>query len=76
MSELYGSAVKDPNFRLRFFLIVFAGVITWGAVNFWKGELLFAAEYQEFPVTHEQIRIKKENKEIKNKLFKNYQLEE
>lgn len=76
MSAFEGSGVHDPNFRFRFFFIIFCGIIAWGAINIWKGELLFAAEYQEFPVTHEQRQIVKENQAIKNKFLKRYQLED
>jgi hypothetical protein len=61
MSDLYGSDVRDPNFLLRFSIIVFMGIMAFGSVLFWRSSLLFATEYQELPVTHEQIKIKKEN---------------
>jgi len=56
------------------------GIMAFGSVLFWRSQLLFAADYQEMPVTHEQMRIKKENTQkrqsIQNKLLNNYQIEE
>ncbi len=70
---LYGSDVKDPNFVLRFSVIVFMSIMAFGSVLFWRSTLLFASEYQDLPVTHEQIRIKNENikkqKSLQNKLI-------
>ena len=77
---LIGSSVNDPNYVLRFSVIVFMGIMAFGSVLFWRSQLLFTADYQEMPLTHEQIRIKKENTQkqqsIQNKLLKNYQLAE
>jgi hypothetical protein len=61
MSYLTGSQVSDPNFLLRFALIIFSGTIAFGAVLFWKSQLLLAAEYQEMPTTHKQVKVKKQN---------------
>ncbi len=77
---LIGSSVKDPNYILRFSVIVFMGIIAFGSVLALRSQLLFAADYQEMPVTHEQLRIKKENnlkkQSLQNKVLKNYQLDE
>lgn len=43
-------------------------VVAFSSVLFWKSQLLFAAEYQEFPVTHQQLKIKKENEQKKKNL--------
>ena len=67
-----GSGVGDPNFVLRFSIIVFIGIILFSSVLFWKSQLLFVAEYQDLPVTHEQIRIKKENKLKQQKITANF----
>ena len=77
---LIGSSVRDPNYILRFSVIVFMGIIAVGSVLMWRSALLFASEYQEMPVTHEQIRIKKENEKkqqsLQKKILNRYQLEE
>jgi hypothetical protein len=77
---LIGSSVRDPNYILRFSVIVFMGIIAFGSVLMWRSSLLFASEYQEMPVTHEQIRIKKENEKkqqsLQKKVLNRYQLEE
>jgi len=77
---IVGYRVNDPNYVLRFSVIVFMGIMAFGSVLFWRSQLLFTADYQEMPLTHEQLRIKKENTQkqqsIQNKLLKNYQLEE
>ncbi len=61
MSDLYGSDVKDPNFVLRFSLIVFMGIIAFGSVLFWRSSLLFVSQYEDMPVTQQQLKIKKQN---------------
>jgi hypothetical protein len=72
---LLGSGVKDPNYVLRFAVIFFMGVVAFGAVLFWKTQLIFNAEYQEMPTTHEQVKVKKENRlkqqKMQNVLLKN-----
>lgn len=68
MSWLSGSEVSDPNYILRFAVIAFMAVVAFSSVLFWKSQLLFAAEYQEFPVTHQQLKIKKENEQKKKNL--------
>jgi hypothetical protein len=51
-----------------------------GAILSWKSQILFASEYQEMPVTQEQLKIRKENQQkrmsIQEKINKRYQLEE
>lgn len=80
MTGILGDQVKDPNFRLRFFLIIFCGIISFGVVLAWRSIVLMTAEYQEMPQTKYQMDIKKQNEKtkqnIKNKLINNYQLEE
>lgn len=65
-----GTRVSSPNYILRFSVLVFSGIISVSCVLFWKSQLLFAAEYQELPVTHEQIKLKKENKLKQQKMAK------
>lgn len=84
MSGFYSYRVRDPNYRLRFGFIVMLGLLAFGTLLYWRGALLFAADYQEFPVTHEQIDIKNSNEkkqqkmqsDFQKKLLKKYQLEE
>ncbi|MEK7161972.1 MAG: hypothetical protein AAB729_04780 [Patescibacteria group bacterium] len=77
---LIGSNVNDPNYVLRFSVIVFMGIMAFGSVLSWRSQLLFAADYQEMPVTHEQLRVKKENnlkkQSLQKKILNNYQIEE
>lgn len=58
---IVGDGVRDPNFRLRFFAIIFIGLIGFGIAMSWRSQILFAAEYQDMPVTHQQIKIRKQN---------------
>ena len=68
MSGLYGSDINNPNFVLRFAIISFMGIAAFASVMFWKSQLLFAAEYQEMPVTQAQLKVKKQNDTIRKKL--------
>ena len=69
--SLLGSGVSNPNYVLRFCGIVFIGIIGLGVALSWRESLLLASEYQDLPVTHQEIRIKKANKklQLKNKLI-------
>ena len=75
-----GSSVNDPNYILRFSVIVFSGIILFGVAISWRASLLMANDYQEMPITHEQLKIRKENEQkrlvLEKKLLKKYQLEE
>lgn len=79
MNGLLGPQVRDPNYKLRFCLIVLVGLLAFGSLLLWKGQMLFAAEYQEMPITHSEVKIKKENRSIqekmKKKLTQDYELE-
>ena len=68
--NLYGSAVKETNYVLRFAIIVFTGIIASSSVLFWKSQLFFVSEYQEMPVTQQQIKLKKQNLLIQGKMQK------
>lgn len=74
MEGLIGSGVKDPNFILRLSFLVFAGIIAFGSILFWRTQLLFASEYQEMPTTHEQLKIKKQNLKKQGKITERYKL--
>ena len=65
---ILGSGVVDTNFRLRFCLIVFCGIIGFGVTMAWRAEVLLAADYQEMPTTHEQLKIKKQNEQKRKSL--------
>ncbi|PIR96476.1 MAG: hypothetical protein COT92_00945 [Candidatus Doudnabacteria bacterium CG10_big_fil_rev_8_21_14_0_10_42_18] len=71
---MLGYRIKDSNIRLRFFVIIFMGILAFGAVLFWKSQLLFVAEYQEFPITHYQVETRKQNLfkqiEFQNKMMR------
>jgi len=45
-----GNKMHDPNFRLRFLLLVFCGIIAGAAILYWRTEILASQEYIEFPV--------------------------
>ncbi|GEM_PF-5275527 len=52
MSGLVGSGVGEGNTRLRLLCIFLAGVVVFASVLYWRAQVMFAAEYQEFP-THQ-----------------------
>ena len=70
---LLGSEVRDANVKLRFCVIVFMAVLALGSVLFWKAQLMMATDYEDMPVTHEQVKVKKSNllkqQEIQRKLM-------
>lgn len=74
MDGLIGSGVRDPNFLLRLSFLVFAGIIAFGSVLFWRTELLFASEYQEMPTTRAQLDVKKANLKKQGKIAERYKL--
>jgi hypothetical protein len=47
---LTGYAVRDPSFRFRFFLIIFMGIMAFGAVMYWRSKLLLSQEYVDVPM--------------------------
>lgn len=49
MSYLFGSKVSDTNVRLRLFVLVFFGIISFASVLFWKQSLLMSTNYVDFP---------------------------
>jgi hypothetical protein len=62
-----GYAVREPNFRLRFFLIVFVGAMAFGTVMYWRSQLLLSQNYVDIPMAkHLQ----------KNKLYQDYDLDQ
>lgn len=68
MSVFAGEEVGDPNYLLRFSLIVVFGLFAFGSLILWRGEVLFAADYQAMPVTHQELRIKKHNQSVQEKM--------
>ncbi len=74
-----GWGVSDNNIKLRFFIIFFAGIVVLGAILFWKSQLLFVSEYQEFPKTQYQIKTRKQNIlkqiELQNQMLENLKKE-
>ncbi len=77
---IVGYGVKDPNYLLRFSIIVFCGIIGFGVALSWRASLLVAADYQDIPVSHEQLKVKKENnlkkQSLQKKIISNYKIEE
>ncbi len=71
-----GYGVKDPNFSLRFFLIIFSGVAAFGVILFWRSQLFISAEYQEMPTTTKQVQTKKHNQILRQKEAEKMLLEE
>jgi hypothetical protein len=56
---LTGTGVSNPNRNLRFLMIIFVGVMAFGAVMYWRHHALIAEEYVEFP-EHNQAQRKSE----------------
>lgn len=46
---LTGSSVGSPNRHLRMLIVVFFGVLAFGAILYWRQQSLVTAEYVEFP---------------------------
>lgn len=46
-----GYAVGEPNYRLRFLVIVFFGVIMFGMVLFWREQAIYSQDYVEIPAS-------------------------
>lgn len=64
---LQGSGLSDTNTRLRFFLIVFMGLIAMGSVLYWRSQLISTTEYVDLGPTH---KIKKsDDSKLKSKNF-------
>ena len=61
MSGMVGSGVKEPNFVLRFFAIIFLGTLGLGITLSWRASILMAAEYQEIPTSRKMLELKKKN---------------
>jgi len=47
--DLGGARVADSNFRLRFCLIIFSGIVALGSILYWRSKLLVSQEYVDFP---------------------------
>lgn len=76
---LTGSEVNETNFKLRFLVIIVLGILAWGSVMYWKSQELLAAEYQDMPVTKQQLDIKKKNelkkKSLQDRINSKYELD-
>lgn len=62
MGDIAGSDVGDDNFRLRFFVIIFMGLLSVGSVIYWRNQTYMAAEYKEMPPTAQESQVKQENR--------------
>lgn len=49
--EISGDSVKQKNIVFRMCVIVFSGIMIFAVLVSWRSQLLFSAEYVEFPVT-------------------------
>ena len=49
---IQGTGLTDKNARLRFFGVVFMGIVAFGAVLYWRQAALSSAEYVEPPAKH------------------------
>ncbi len=54
-NTMRGSGLKDPNVRLRFLVIVFMGVIAFGAVMYWRHVTLISAEYIDLQIPKQKV---------------------
>ena len=52
---IQGSGLSDKNTRLRFFAVIFMGIIAFGAVVYWRQVTLTSAEYAEPVVTRKNF---------------------
>ncbi|HEX3095705.1 MAG TPA: hypothetical protein VHQ20_01130 [Patescibacteria group bacterium] len=62
---IQGSNLRDVNFRLRFFILVFMGLIAVASVFYWRNQTLRNAEYVSIP-THRDDLNKYEELHSKN----------
>jgi hypothetical protein len=49
---IQGSNLKSTNNQLRFYLIIFGGLIAFGSVFYWRQQTLKQAEYVDLPQPH------------------------
>lgn len=61
MTGLTGNRIKEPNFVLRFCVIIFLGGLGFAIALSWRASLLMAVEYQELPISKKMWEIKKKN---------------
>lgn len=50
---IQGTGLTDKNTRLRFFSLVFMGIIAFGAVLYWRHTAITTSEYAEPPIRHQ-----------------------
>lgn len=48
---IQGSGLSDKNVRLRFLSYIFMGVLAFGAILYWRTQLMLTTEYVEFGTT-------------------------
>lgn len=66
---IQGTGLSDKNVRLRFFCVMFMGVIAFGVVLYWRQVTLTSAEYAEPApsrkgATNSQDALRSENYEL------------
>ena len=54
--QIQGTNLSDKNIRLRFLLIVFMGIIAFGAVLYWRNITLSNAEYVHIDTQHDPAK--------------------
>lgn len=47
---IQGSGLSDKNVRLRFLTYLFMGVVAFGAVLYWRSQMMVSSEYVEFDI--------------------------
>ncbi len=45
---IQGSGLSDKNVRLRFLSYIFVGVLAFGAILYWRTQLMVTTEYVDF----------------------------
>ncbi len=61
---IQGTGLKTKNDRLRFFAIIFGGIIAFGAIFYWRQQTFKQSEYVAFPMRDRQgiaAELKSEN---------------
>lgn len=69
--KLQGTDIHDPNFRLRFFSLIFMGVLALGSVVYWRGKLLANAEYVDL----QPPKVRKTQPDDSKSRSQNFELE-
>lgn len=63
---LAGSNVGMANYQLRFFLIIFLGIMAFGSVLYWRQKTLEVSTYTDFPT---RSRVSSKNADFKSQHY-------